>query len=242
MSPAPRSRGSGRVAIITGASQGIGAGLAAGFRGAGYAVVGTSRSIPPADEADYLTVRGDITQLETAQHVLGQAIDRFGRIDSLVNNAGIFISKRFTDYTASDFAAITRLNLGGFFNITQGAIGQMLAQGGGHVVNITTSIVDRGDSRRPSALVALTKGGLAAVTRSLAIEYASHGVRVNAVAPGVVETPAHDPASYEGLARLHPLGRVGHVDDVVGAVLYLERATFVTGETLHVDGGQAAGR
>jgi NAD(P)-dependent dehydrogenase (short-subunit alcohol dehydrogenase family) len=230
------------VTIITGASQGIGAGLAAGFRGAGYAVVGTSRSIRPADEADYLTFQGDITELETAQHVVRQAIDRFGRIDSLVNNAGIFISKRFTDYTPADFAAITGLNLGGFFNITQEAVGHMVAQGRGHIVNITTSIVDRGDSRRPSALVALTKGGLAAVTRSLAIEYASHGVRVNAVAPGVVETPAHDPASYEGLARLHPLGRVGQVDDVVGAVLYLERATFVTGETLHVDGGQAAGR
>jgi NAD(P)-dependent dehydrogenase (short-subunit alcohol dehydrogenase family) len=242
MSPAPRSPGSRRVAIITGASQGIGAGLAAGFRGAGYAVVGTSRSIPLAEEADYLTVQGDITELETARRVAQKAIDRFGRIDSLVNNAGIFISKPFTDYTAADFAAITRLNLGGFFNITQVAVGQMVAQGAGHIVNITTSIVDRGDSSRPSALVALTKGGLAAVTRSLAIEYASHGVRVNAVAPGVVETPAHDPASYEGLARLHPLGRVGQVGDVVGAVLYLERATFITGETLHVDGGQAAGR
>jgi NAD(P)-dependent dehydrogenase (short-subunit alcohol dehydrogenase family) len=242
MSRAPGSPGPRRVAIITGASQGIGAGLAAGFRAAGYAVVGISRSIPSSDEADYLTVRGDITEAETAQRLVARAIDRFGRIDSLVNNAGVFIGKRFTDYTAADFVASTGLNLAGFFYITQCTIPQMVAQGGGHIVNITTSIVDRGDSDRPAALVALTKGGLAAVTRSLAIEYASHGVRVNAVSPGVIETPAHDPASYEGLAKLHPLGRVGQIDDVVGAVLCLERATFVTGETLHVDGGQAAGR
>jgi NAD(P)-dependent dehydrogenase (short-subunit alcohol dehydrogenase family) len=242
MSPAPGSPGPRRVAIITGASQGIGAGLAAGFRTAGYAVVGTSRSIPSSDEADYLTVRGDITEAETAQRVVAQAIERFGRIDSLVNNAGVFIGKPFTDYTAADLAASSGLNLAGFFYITQRAIAQMVTQGGGHIVQITTSIVDRGDGERPAALVALTKGGLAAVTRSLAIEYASRGVRVNAVAPGVVQTPAHDPASYEGLARLHPLGRLGQIDDVVEAVLYLERATFVTGETLHVDGGQAAGR
>jgi NAD(P)-dependent dehydrogenase (short-subunit alcohol dehydrogenase family) len=241
MNPAPQSAGTRKVAIVTGASRGIGAGLAAGLRGAGHAVVGTSRSIPSATEADYLTVRGDITEEETAERVVQQALDRFGRIDSLVNNAGVFIGKPFTDYTAADFAASTGLNLAGFFHITQRVVRQMVAQGGGHIVNITTTIVDRADSERPSALVALTKGGLSAVTRSLAIEYASRGVRVNAVAPGVIQTPAHDPASYEGLARLHPLGRLGQVDDVLGAVLYLERASFVTGETLHVDGGQAAG-
>jgi NAD(P)-dependent dehydrogenase (short-subunit alcohol dehydrogenase family) len=185
---------------------------------------------------------GDIGEEETARRVVARALDRFGRIDTLVNNAGVFISKPFTDYTSEDYAAITNVNLSGFFHVTQCAIRQMVAQGLGHVVNITTSIVDRPSSERPAALVALTKGGLAAVTRSLAIEYASRGVRVNAVSPGIVRTPAHDPASYEGLAGLHPLGRLGEIDDIIGAVLYLERATFVTGETLHVDGGQAAGR
>jgi NAD(P)-dependent dehydrogenase (short-subunit alcohol dehydrogenase family) len=235
--PGPR-----KVAIITGASQGIGAGLVAGFRASGYAVVGTSRSIRPSDDADYLTVQGDISEAKTAKRVAEQTLDRFGRIDSLINNAGLFISKPFTDYSPDDYAAITAVNLAGFFHITQRAIRRMVDQGSGHIVNITTSIVDRPSSERASALVALTKGGLAAVTRSLAIEYASRGVRVNAVAPGVIKTPLHELDSYKGLAELHPLGRLGEVSDVVDGILYLERATFVTGEILHLDGGQAAGR
>src|SRR3954453_23216919 len=234
--PGPR-----RVAIITGPSQGIGAGLVAGFRASGYAVVGASRSIPSSDESGYLTVQGDISEAKTAERVAGQALDRFGRIDSLINDAGIFISKPFTDYSPEDYAAITAVNLGGFFHITQCAIRQMVDQGSGHIVNITTSIVDRPSRERPSALVALTKGGLAAVTRSLAIEYASRGVRVNAVAPGIIRTPNHDAASYDGLAGLHPLGRLGEIDDIVDGILYLERASFVTGEVLHIDGGQSAG-
>jgi NAD(P)-dependent dehydrogenase (short-subunit alcohol dehydrogenase family) len=231
-----------KVAIITGASQGIGAGVVAAFRHAGYAVVGTSRSIRPSDESGYLTVQGDISEAKTAKRVAEHALDRFGRIDSLINVAGIFISKPFTDYSPEDYTAITAVNLAGFFHITQYAIQHMVEQGSGHIVNITTSIVDRPSSERPSALVALTKGGLAAETRSLAIEYASRGVRVNAVAPGVIRTPQHELASYEGLAELHPLGRLGEVSDVVDGILYLERATFVTGEILHIDGGQAAGR
>ena len=231
-----------KVAIITGASQGIGAGLVAAFRHAGYAVVGTSRSIRPSDESGYLTVQGDISEAKTAERVAEHTLDRFGRIDSLINNAGIFISKPFTDYSPDDYAAITAVNLAGFFHLTQCAIRQMVDQGSGHVVNVSTSIVDRPSSERPSALVALTKGGLAAVTRSLAIEYASRGVRVNAVAPGVIKTPVHELASYKGLAELHPLGRLGEVSDVVDGILYLERAMFVTGEILHIDGGQAAGR
>ena len=230
-----------RVAIVTGAERGIGAGLVSAFRGAGYAVVGTSRSIPASDEADFLTVQGDITEVDTARRVIAQALDRFGRIDSLINNAGLYIGKPFIEYTPEDYAAVTAVNLTGFFNITQLAIGHMVTQGGGHVVNISTSLVDHADSKRPAALTALTKGGLVAVTRSLAIEYASRGVRVNAVALGVIQTPMHDPASYEGMAALHPLGRVGEISDVVDGILYLERATFVTGETLHIDGGQAAG-
>jgi len=215
--------------------------VAAAFRLAGYAVVGTSRSIRPSDDADFLTVQGDIAEVETAQRVVEQALDRFGRIDSLINNAGIFISKPFTEYTLDDYAAVTAVNLAGFFHITQRAIREMVTQGGGHVVNITTSLVDHANSGSPSALASLTKGGLAAVTRALAIEYASRGVRVNAVALGVIKTPMHDPASYEGVAGLHPIGRMGDVSDVVDGILYLEQATFVTGETLHIDGGQAAG-
>jgi NAD(P)-dependent dehydrogenase (short-subunit alcohol dehydrogenase family) len=230
-----------KVAIITGASGGIGAGLATAFRDAGYAVVATSRSIPSSDEPDLLTVSGDITELETAHRVVEQTLDRFGRIDSLVNTAGIFIGKPFTDYTLDDYVAITSVNLAGFFHITQRAIREMVRQGNGHIVNITTSLVEHANSTQPSALTSLTKGGLAAVTRALAIEYASRGVRVNAVSPGVIKTPRHDAASYEGLADLHPLGRVGEVSDIVDGILYLERATFVTGETLHIDGGQVAG-
>jgi NAD(P)-dependent dehydrogenase (short-subunit alcohol dehydrogenase family) len=230
-----------KVAIITGASQGIGAGLVAAFRGAGYRVVGTSRSIPSSGDPDYLTVQGEIADADTARRVVDQALDRFGRVDSLINNAGIFISKPFTAYTPDDYAAITAVNLAGFFHVTQHAIRPMVNQGSGHIVNITTSIVDQPDSQRPSALVALTKGGLDAVTRSLAIEYASRGVRVNAVAPGIIKTPMHELASYAGLADLQPIGRLGEISDIVDAILYLERATLVTGETLHVDGGDAAG-
>ena len=230
-----------KVAVITGASHGIGAGAAAAFRDAGYAVVATSRTIAASDDPDFLTVQGDIARSETAERVVEQALDRFGRIDSLVNNAGIFVSKPFTDYTLDDYAAVTAVNLAGFFHITQRAIRQMVTQGGGHVVNITTSLVDHARTGSPSALTALTKGGLAAVTRSLATEYASRGVRVNAVAPGIIKTAVEDPDSYEGVADLHPLGRVGEISDVVDGILYLERATFVTGETLHIDGGQAAG-
>jgi NAD(P)-dependent dehydrogenase (short-subunit alcohol dehydrogenase family) len=231
-----------KVAIITGAERGIGAGVAAAFRHAGYAVVATSRTIPAADEPDFLAVQGDIADPDTARRVGEQALDRFGRIDSLINNAGIYIGKPFTDYTLDDYAAITAVNLTGFFHITQRVIGQMVDQGSGHIVNISTSLVHRADSTRPSALAALTKGGLVAVARSLAIEYASRGVRVNAVSLGVIQTPMEDAASYQGMAALHPLGREGEISDVVDAILYLERATFVTGETLHIDGGQAAGR
>jgi len=231
------------VAIITGASQGIGAGLVDGYRGAGYAVVGVALSWPSTerDESDYVAVAGDIADADTARRAVDEARDRFGRIDTLINNAGIFIGKPFTEYTFDDYAAITAVNLTGFFRVTQLAIAEMVGRRSGHVVNVSTSLVDHADSKRPSALPALTKGGLVAATRSLAIEYASQGVRVNAVSLGVIRTPAHDPASYKGLEALHPLGRVGEVSDVVDAILYLERATFVTGETLHVDGGQAAG-
>ena len=230
------------VAIITGASQGIGAGLVAAYRSAGYVVVGVARSLPACDDDDYIPVAGDIADADTARRAINEARGRFGRIDTLINNAGIYIEKPFTEYTVDDYVAITAVNLTGFFHITQLAIGQMVEQRSGHVVNVSTSLVDNADSQRPSALPALTKGGLVAASRSLAIEYASRGVRVNTVSLGVIRTPGHDPASYTALGPLHPLGHVGDVSDVVDAILYLERAGFVTGETLHVDGGQAAGR
>ncbi len=234
------SSGSQKVAVITGASQGIGAGLLAAYRQAGYAVVGTARSMPVSDASDVLTVGGDIADSGTAQQVVEAALHRYGRIDTLINNAGIFIGKPFTDYTPEDYAAISAVNLTGFFHITQRCIRQMLTQGSGHIVNVTTSLVDQPDSARPSALTSLTKGGLAAVTRALAIEYASRGIRVNAVALGVIRTPNHDAASYAGMEA--PVGRVGEISDVVDGILYLEGATFVTGEILHIDGGQVAGR
>lgn len=219
-----------KVAIVTGASQGIGAGVAAAFRRAGYAVVATSRSIRSSDEPSFLTVQGDIAEADTAQRIVEQALDRFGRIDTLINNAGVFIGKPFSDYTAEDYTAITAVNLAGFFYITQRAIPQMVSQGAGHIVNISTSLVDHARRTSPSALASLTKGGLDAVTRSLTTEYASRGVRVNTVALGVIKTPMQDPASYAELAAVHPLGRIGEISDVVDGILYLEQATFVTGE------------
>jgi len=234
--PEPR-----KVAIVTGASQGIGAGIARGFLGLGYRVLATSLSISPSDSADVHTVQGDISQAETAQRIVHETLDRFGRIDTLVNNAGIFIGKPFLDYTSDDLAAMTAVNLDGFFHLTQRVVCHMAEQGRGHVVTITTSLVDHARVASPSALTSLTKGGLDAVTRSLATEFAARGVRVNAIAPGVVKMPTTADADYEELAAQHPLGRMAEIGDIVQGVIYLEQATFVTGETLHIDGGQAAG-
>ena len=230
-----------KVVIVTGASQGIGAGLVKSFRERNYRVVANSRSIRRSDDPGILTVAGDISQPEIARRVVEEALSRFGGIHSLVNNAGIFIGKRFTDYTEADFRDMLAVNLAGFFHVTQACIPIMEREGAGHVVNVTTSLVDHPISRSPSALASLTKGGLNAVTRSLAIEYARRGVRVNAVALGVIKTPMHSPDAYEAMAKFHPLGRLGEVQDVVDAVLFLEQAGFVTGEILHVDGGRSAG-
>ena len=234
-----------KVAIVTGGSQGIGSGLVEGYRQRRWAVVANSRSIKPSKDPDVLTVEGDISKQATADQIISRAIDRFGRIDTLVNNAGVFVSKPFTDYTAEDYALVTGVNLAGFFWLTQRAIGQMLKQRSGHVVNISASIADSADSVEPTALAALTKGALAAVTRSLAVEYASRGIRVNAVAPGIIQTALHPAESYapEALAgKLPPLGRAGRVSDVVDGIMYLESAPYITGEILHIDGGRTAGR
>jgi NAD(P)-dependent dehydrogenase (short-subunit alcohol dehydrogenase family) len=230
-----------KVAVITGASQGIGAGLVAAYRRLGYAVVATSRSIGASTDPEVLTVRGDIADPATAERLISEGLGQFGRIDTLVNNAGLYVGKPFTDYTLEDYQAVVGVNLTGMFALTQRAITAMLRTGGGHVVNITTSLVTHANSKAPSVLAALTKGGVDAATRSLAIEYARQGIRVNAVSPGIINTPMHAHQDPRVLGEMHPLGRMGEVSDIVGAVLYLEGAPFVTGETLHVDGGQAAG-
>ena len=231
-----------KVAVITGGSQGIGAALVAVYRQQGWAVVATSRTIKPSADPDVLTVDGDVSDPATTDQIIGRALDRFGRVDTLVNNAGLYVSKPFTDYTAEDYALVVGVNLTGFFWLTQRAVAEMLNQGGGHVVNITTTLVDNASSSAPSLLTALTKGGLAAATRSLAIEYASRGVRVNAVSPGIIQTPAHSPESYAALGpQLPPLGHVGQVSDIVNGIWFLESSPFITGEILHIDGGQIAG-
>jgi NAD(P)-dependent dehydrogenase (short-subunit alcohol dehydrogenase family) len=229
----------GKVAIITGVSRGIGAGLVAGYRGRGWAVVASARTIRPSQDPDLLTVAGDTAEPATADRIISAALERFDRIDTLVNNASIHLSKPFTDYTAADYATITGVNLAGFFWLTQRAIAEMATRYGGHVVNVLADIADSG---APAVLAALTKGGQVAATRSLALEYASRGIRVNAVAPGIIQTPVHPAGSYDDLGgRLPPLGQAGQISDVVDTILFLESSPYITGEILHVDGGQTVG-
>ena len=231
-----------KVAIVTGGSQGIGAGVVAGYRRMGWAVVATSRTITPDGDQGVLAVDGDISEAATTERIIGGALDRFGRIDTLVNNAGVYLSKPFTDYTADDYATVVGVNLTGFFTLTQRTIAEMLRLGGGHVVNISATLADYANSSAPSALTSLTKGGLASVTRALAVEFATRNIRVNAVAPGIIQTPEHPEASYVGLGdQLPPLGHVGQVRDIVNGILFLESSPFITGEVLHIDGGQIAG-
>ena len=230
-----------KVAVITGASQGIGAALVVAYHKLGYAVVANSRSITPSGDPDILAVAGDIADPAVGARVIEQALATFGHVDALINNAGVFVAKPFTDYTNADYDVVTGVNLRGFFEVSKRAIATMLDGEGGHVVNISTSLVDHANSAVPSALAALTKGGLNAVTKSLAIEYAARGIRVNAVSLGAIRTPMHPAETHDTLAGLHPLGRMGDISDIVDAIVYLENAPFVTGEILHVDGGQSAG-
>jgi NAD(P)-dependent dehydrogenase (short-subunit alcohol dehydrogenase family) len=234
------SRTGQKVAIITGGSQGIGVGLVMAFRRQGWGVVATARKMKPTEDPDVLIVNGDITQPGTAERIISEALERFGRVDTLINNAGVYISKPFTDYTAEDYGLVVGVNLAGFFWLTQRAIAEMLKRHSGHVVNISATLADYANSSTPEVLAALTKGGLASATRSLAIEYASRGIRVNAVSPGIIQT--HPADSYAELGdRLAPLGRVGQVSDVVDGILFLEASPYITGEILHIDGGQIAG-
>ena len=230
-----------KVAVVTGASQGIGAALVQAFRARNYRVIAISRSIKPSADADVVTVQGDVADPQTADLALRQALDRFGRIDTLVNNAGIFMAKPFTMYSNDDYAAYISTNVTGFFHMTQRAVDAMLKKGSGHIVTMTTSLVDQPMTSVPAVLASLTKGALSAATKSLAIECAGKGVRVNAVSPGIVKTPMHPAEAHQALARLHPMGRMAEISEIVEGVMYLESAQFVTGEVLHIDGGQAAG-
>lgn len=230
-----------KVTVITGASQGIGAGLVEAFLERGDRVVATSRSIRESRTPDLVSIAGDIGNPVTGERVIEEALARFGRVDTLVNNAGIFIPNAFTDYTLEQYAQVLSTNLNGFFFISQHAIKAMKKQSCDHIVQISTSLIDQANSNVPSVLASLTKGGLNAATKSLAIEYASRRIRVNAVALGIIKTPMHAPETHEFLAGQHPVRRMGEIQDIVDAVLYLDRADFVTGEILHVDGGQSAG-
>jgi NAD(P)-dependent dehydrogenase (short-subunit alcohol dehydrogenase family) len=236
-----------KTVIVTGASQGIGAGLVKAFLGRGYNVVATSRRITKSDAfeaSDKLAlVNGDIGEPATAAKIAEAANTKFGSIDALVNNAGIFFSKPFIDYTIDDLRALMSVNIEGFLFVTQLAIRQMLAQKtGGSIVNITTALVDHPIAGISCSVPMITKGGLEAVTRSLAMEYAKQGIRVNAVAPGQVDTPMHANDSKDFLKALQPLGKISDVKDIVDAIVYLTEASQVTGEVLHVDGGAHVGK
>lgn len=228
-----------KVAVITGASHGIGAGLISAYTEAGYNVVANSRSLGASANPSIVNVAGDIGEPDTADRIVNEGVDRFGRLDTLVNDAGIFISKPFTEYTQTDYDVMLSTNIAGFFHLTQRAVRVMERQGWGHIVNITTVVAEQPINGSPALLASLTKGGLNAATKALAIEYGQRGIRVNAVSLGIIKTQTSD--SYAGLESFGVLGRLGEIDDVVSAVMYLERAQFVTGEISHVDGGQSAG-
>jgi len=236
-----------KVATVTGASQGIGAGLVEAFLQRGYLVVANSRNItkanPFAPSANLALVDGDISDPSTAANIVDIAVSRFRRVDALVNNAGIYFSKPFIDYTVDDLRSLISVNIEGFLFVSQLVIKQMLAQKtGGSIVNITSTMVDHPIAGIHSTVPMITKGGLQAVTRSLAMEYAKQGIRVNAVAPGIVDTPMHKDDPEDHLKTLQPMGQISEVKDIVDAILYLTEAVQVTGEVLHVDGGAHVGR
>ncbi len=236
-----------KTGVVTGASQGIGAGVVEAFLKLGYSVVANSRNITDASpfptSPNLVLVDGDIGDPNTATKIVETAISKFGRVDALVNNAGIYFSKPFTDYTRDDLRSLISVNIEGFVFVTQLAIKQMLAQkSGGSIINISTAQVNHPIAGVNSAVPMITKGGLEAVTRSLAMEYAKEGIRVNAVAPGVVDTPMHKDAPKDLLKMQQPMGQIAQVKDIVDAIIYLTEAGQVTGEVLHVDGGAHVGK
>ena len=235
-----------QTALITGASSGIGLGLTQGFLAAGFNVVANSRHVTAAGTLtpsnDLLLVDGDVGEPSTARNLVHGAVQRFGRIDVLINNAGIFVPKPFDEYTPGDFERVVSTNLAGFFYVTQEAVRHMRQKGGGQIITITTTIAQQPVAGVNAALTSLTKGGLNSVTRGLAIEYAAEGIRVNAIAPGIVDTPMHESEDHEALKRMHPIPRLATVQEIVDAALFLVRASFITGEVLHVDGGAHAGK
>jgi len=235
-----------KTAIVTGASRGIGAGLVEAFLKRGYNVVANSRNVtkanPFAASANLALVDGDIGDSRTAAKIVDTAVSRFGRIDVLINNAGIFIPKPFTEYTTEDFNALISTTLAGFLYVSQLTVKQMLQQKSGSIVNVSTTLVDQPIKGVGAAVQIMLKGALNAVTRALAIEYAKEGIRVNTIAPGVINTPMHKPETHDFLKGLHPVNRIGEVKEVVDAVLFLTDATFTSGEILHVDGGAHAGK
>jgi NAD(P)-dependent dehydrogenase (short-subunit alcohol dehydrogenase family) len=235
-----------KTVIVTGASQGIGAAVVRAFLDRGYNVVAISRSVSEAGFAsspNLALVDGDIGQEATAQKVAQTAISKFGSIDHVVNNAGIFVAKPFTDYTPDEFRSLVSTNLDGFIFITQLAVKQLLSQGtGGSVTTITASLSENPIAGLPASVAMITKGGLNAITLSLASEYAKNNIRFNAVAPGVVDTPLHKNTPKDFMKTLSPMGTVSDSEDIADAVVYLTEARHVTGEVLHVDGGQHVGR
>ena len=235
-----------QTAVITGASSGIGLGLTRGFLEAGFNVVANSRNVTGAGtlnpQSDLLLVDGDVGESSTARNLIDIAKKRFGRVDVLINNAGIFVPKRFTEYTSEDFQRVVSTNLAGFFYVTQEAARYMRQNGGGQILTISTTLAQQPVAGINAALTNLTKGGLDSVTRALAIEYAAEGIRVNAIAPGIIDTPMHRPENHEALKHLHPIARLGTVEEIVEAALFLVRVSFITGEVLYVDGGAHAGK
>ncbi len=235
-----------KTVIVTGASQGIGAAIVQAFLDRGYNVAATSRGMTKAGFVPSSTlalVDGDIGHAATAEKVAKTAIDQFGSIDHVVNNAGIFSAKPFTEYTIEEFDQFVSTNLVGFIFITQAAVKQMLLQGtGGSVTTITAALADNPIAGVPASIPMITKGGLNAITISLASEYAKNNIRFNAVAPGVVDTPLHKDNPKNLLENLNPMGSVSDSKDIADAVVYLTEARHVTGEVLHVDGGAHAGR
>ena len=231
-----------KVAIITGGSQGIGAGLVAGYRRRGWAVVANARTIKPAGDPAVLAIEGDLSEPATADRIISGALQAFGRIDTLINNAGLYIAKPFTDYTEEDYNLIMNTNVASLFHMTQQVVPQMKKQHSGHVVSISTTLADQPAAGAPAFMAILSKSPIPAVGKALALEYASDNIRFNTVSPGVVNTPMHAGEDHTALAKFHPLNRIAEISDVVDAVFYLQNATFVTGENIHVDGGFHAGR